>query len=154
VEDRNNGSRLVAYAGDRMSWRMRALLGRTIWDQERARHISREYVIERLGNASGVLDADETGFLKNGTHSVGVVRQYRVEWPGGSRTVGWLFLGYASAKGHARIDRRLFCVCRRNGLQRSALKGAFTVRGFSTMRFTAATRRYVSCWRNAASPKF
>src|SRR5215469_4216352 len=48
-----------------------------------------------LGDASGVLVVDETGFLKKGTHSVGVGRQYsgtagRIE----NCQVG-VFLGYA-----------------------------------------------------------
>ena len=106
--DKKNGWQLAEYAGDPAPWRMQALLGRTIWDQERARDICREYVIERLGDASGVLVVDETGFLKKGTHSVGVGRQYsgtagRIE----NCQVG-VFLGYASAKGHALIDRRLY----------------------------------------------
>src|SRR5262249_14825951 len=106
--DKENGGQLAEYAGDPAPGRMEALLGRTIWDQERARDICREYVIERLGDASGVLVVDETGFLKKGTHSVGVGRQYsgtagRIE----NCQVG-VFLGYASAKGHALIDRRLY----------------------------------------------
>jgi SRSO17 transposase len=36
----------------------------------------RGYVIEHLGDAGGVLIADETGFLKKGTRSAGVQRQY------------------------------------------------------------------------------
>ena len=47
--DKKNGWQLAEYAGDPAPWRMQALLGRTIWDQERARDICREYVIERLG---------------------------------------------------------------------------------------------------------
>jgi SRSO17 transposase len=51
---------------------------------------------------------DETGFVKKGKHSVGVGRQYsgtagRIE----NCQIG-VFLGYASAKGHALIDRRLY----------------------------------------------
>ena len=87
---------------------MQALLGRTQWDQEKARVICRDYVIERLGDPSGVLVLDETGFLKKGSHSVGVARQYsgtagRIE----NCQIG-VFLGYASPKGQALIDRRLY----------------------------------------------
>ena len=56
----------------------------------------------------GVLIADETGFLKKGTRSAGVQRQY-------SGTAGrtencqiGLFLAYASVHGHALIDRELY----------------------------------------------
>lgn len=106
--ERKNGWQLAEYAGDLAPWRMQALLGRTMWDQEKARDICRDYVIERLGDPSGVLVLDETGFLKKGRHSVGVARQYsgtagRIE----NCQIG-VFLGYAGPKGHALIDRRLY----------------------------------------------
>ena len=102
--ERKNGWQLAEYAGDPAPWRMQALLGRTQWDQEKARDICRDYVIERLGDPSGVLVLDETGFLKKGRHSVGVARQYsgtagRIE----NCQIG-VFLGYASPK-RTRSDR-------------------------------------------------
>jgi hypothetical protein len=55
-----------------------------------------------------VLVLDETGFLKKGTKSAGVQRQY-------SGTAGRIedcqigvFLGYASGHGHVLIDRALY----------------------------------------------
>src|SRR3982751_2233698 len=61
-----------------------------------------------LAEAAGGLVLDETGFLKKGTHSVGVKRQY-------SGTAGRIencqvavFLGYASRHGRALIDRALY----------------------------------------------
>jgi SRSO17 transposase len=61
-----------------------------------------------LGQPSGVLMVDETGFLKKGTKSAGVARQY-------SGTAGrrenqqiGVFLAYASAAGCAFIDRELY----------------------------------------------
>jgi SRSO17 transposase len=55
-----------------------------------------------------VLTCDETGFLKKGTGSAGVQRQYsgtagRIE----NSQVG-VFLSYASARGRALIDRRVY----------------------------------------------
>jgi len=64
--------------------------------------------MEHLGDAGAVLVLDETGFVKKGTKSAGVQRQYtgtagRVE----NSQVG-VFLGYASRHGHALIDRALY----------------------------------------------
>jgi SRSO17 transposase len=106
--ERKNGWQLAEHVGDEAPWRMQAVLGRGFWDAERARDICRDYVVERLGDLSGVLVLDETGFLKKGKHSVGVGRQYsgtagRIE----NCQIG-VFLGYASPKGHALIDRRLY----------------------------------------------
>ena len=63
---------------------------------------------EHLGEPGGVLVVDETGFLKKGAMSVGVARQYsgtagRIE----NSQVG-VFLGYATAKGRALLDRALY----------------------------------------------
>jgi DDE superfamily endonuclease len=64
--------------------------------------------VEHLGDPAGILVVDETGFLKQGTTSVGVQRQY-------SGTAGkvdncqlGVFLAYASTKGRAFIDRELY----------------------------------------------
>ena len=66
------------------------------------------YVVAQLGDADAVLVLDETGFVKKGTKSVGVQRQYsgtagRIE----NCQIG-VFLGYASRHGHALIDRALY----------------------------------------------
>ena len=66
------------------------------------------YVIEAVGCDDGVLVVDDTGFLKKGSHSVGVARQYsgtagRIE----NCQVG-VFLGYAGRYGQALIDRQLY----------------------------------------------
>jgi SRSO17 transposase len=61
----------------------------------------------------GVLIIDETGFLKKGTQSAGVARQYLLRCPTGpgrrveNCQIG-VFLAYASAQGHALIDRELY----------------------------------------------
>ena len=66
-------------------------------------------MVEHLGDAgSGVLIVDETGFLKKGTKSCGVARQY-VGTAGDTvnAQVG-VFLTYASKRGAAFIDRALY----------------------------------------------
>jgi SRSO17 transposase len=87
---------------------MQRLLRTACWDAETIRDQVRSVVVECLGDPEGVLIVDETGFLKKGTHSVGVARQYtgtagRVE----NAQVG-VFLSYASPRGRALIDRRLY----------------------------------------------
>jgi SRSO17 transposase len=78
------------------------------WDADAVRNDLRAYVVAHLGTPDGVLVADETGFLKKGTKSAGVQRQYsgtagRTE----NRQLG-VFLAYASAHGHAFLDRELY----------------------------------------------
>jgi len=105
---RKTGWQLAEQAGLSAPYRMQSLLGRSAWDAEVLRDLVRAEVVGRLGDADGVLVVDETGFLKKGTHSVGVARQYsgtagRIE----NCQVG-VFLGYASRWGQALIDRRLY----------------------------------------------
>ena len=69
----------------------------------------RSFVAARLGDPGGVLICDETGFLKKGTGSVGVQRQYsgtagRIE----NSQVGRVPVSYASPRGRALIDRRVY----------------------------------------------
>lgn len=105
---RKNGWQLAEQAGEATPDGMQRLLSTAVWDVEGVRDDLRDYVVETLGSPDGVLVLDESGFLKKGTHSVGVKRQYsgtagRVE----NCQIG-VFLGYASAKGQALIDRALY----------------------------------------------
>jgi SRSO17 transposase len=63
-------------AGDSGPWRQQALLGRGRWEADARRDVVRNYVVEHLGAEDAVLVIDETGFLKQGTASCGVGRQY------------------------------------------------------------------------------
>ena len=51
-----------------------SLLGRSSWSADALRDHVCDYVVDALGDSAGVLVVDETGFLKKGTHSVGVGR--------------------------------------------------------------------------------
>ena len=106
--ERKNGWQLAEQIGDARPWRTQAVLSQALWSQDKARALCRSYVVEHLGAPDGVLVVDETGFLKKGTRSVGVARQYtgtagRIE----NCQIG-VFLGYGSSKGHALIDRELY----------------------------------------------
>src|SRR6266545_842595 len=105
---RKNGWQLAEHAGERTPDGMQRLLATADWDPDRVRDDLRAYVVEHLGDAGAVLVVDETGFLKKGTTSVGVQRQY-------SGTAGkvdncqlGVFLAYASPRGRAMIDRELY----------------------------------------------
>jgi SRSO17 transposase len=106
--ERKNGWQLAEQAGHRHPRTIQRVLDRSAWDADAVRDDLREQVVAELGDEDGVLVVDETGFVKKGTKSCGVARQYsgtagRVE----SCQVG-VFLGYASPKGRAGIDRALY----------------------------------------------
>ena len=106
--ERKNCWWLAEQAGHRDPQAMQRLLRAAVWDADAIRDDLRSFVAARLGRPDGVLICDETGFLKKGTGSVGVQRQYsgtagRIE----NSQVG-VFVSYASAAGRALIDRRVY----------------------------------------------
>ncbi len=74
--ERKNGWQMAEEAGEATPYAMQYLLDRARWESEGLRDILRGYVCERLGDQEAVLVIDETGFVKKGTKSVGVQRQY------------------------------------------------------------------------------
>ena len=105
--ERKNGWQLAEQAGEATPDGVQRLLYNYRWDADLIRDDLRDYVVEHLGDADGVLVVDETGFLKKGGKSVGVQRQYsgtagRIE----NCQVG-VFLAYAGAKGRTLLDRDL-----------------------------------------------
>src|SRR2546423_15346722 len=105
---------LLAPLADKNSWTiaeavgdvtpdgMQRLLNCYEWDADAVREDLAGYVAEHLGDPDGVLIVDETGFLKKGTKSAGVQRQYSgtaVE----NCQLG-VFLAYASRHGRTLVD--------------------------------------------------
>ncbi len=75
--ERKNGWQLAEAIGERGAKGTQRLLNAAAWDADGVRDDLCDYVAEHLGDAaSGVLIVDETGFLKKGTKSCGVARQY------------------------------------------------------------------------------
>ena len=106
--ERKTGWMLSEEAGLATPYRIQSLLGRSSWSADALCALVRRYAVNALADPHGVLVLDETGFLKKGTHSVGVGRQYcgtagRIE----NCQVG-VFACYASRYGHTLIDRGLY----------------------------------------------
>jgi len=87
---------------------MQHLLGQATWSTDAVRNDLRTEVVAHLGEPDAVLVVDETGFLKKGSKSVGVARQY-------SGTAGrvehcqlGVFLAYATACGQTFLNRELY----------------------------------------------
>ena len=117
---RKNGWQIAEHARQLRPYGMQRLLCRAVWDQDAVRDELRSFVCQTLSAGASlrtpdadaspfpVLIIDESGFPKRGRHSAGVASQYcgisgRVE----NCQVG-VFLSYATALGHALIDRDLY----------------------------------------------
>src|SRR5580693_114020 len=106
--ERKNGWTLAEHAGETCPDGMQRLLRRADWDVDGVRDDVRGYVVEHLGERDGVLIADDTGFLKKGTRSAGVQRQYSGTAGRTENCQVGVFLAYASRFWHALIDRELY----------------------------------------------
>ena len=106
--ERKNGWQLAEHPGETGPQGVQRLLNAADWDVDAVRDDLQQYVVEHLADPDGVLVVDETGFLKKGTKSVGVHRQY--SGTAGKREncqIG-VFLSYASPKGRTFLDRELY----------------------------------------------
>ncbi len=106
--ERKNSWQLAEISGERNPYAFQHLLGRADWEPDTLRDRLRTYVTDYLSDTDAVGVIDETGFLKKGTYSAGVARQY-------SGTAGKIencqigvFLAYASKHGHTLLDRELY----------------------------------------------
>lgn len=105
---RKNAWQVAEQIGDADPYGLQYLMGRSEWDPDAVRDDLREYVVSALGDPGAVFVLDETGFLKKGTKSAGVGRQYtgtagRIE----NAQVG-VFLALHTRSGTAFIDRELY----------------------------------------------
>ena len=126
--ERKNSWQLAEIAGDSTPYGFQHLLGRADWDPDTLRDRLRTYVTDYLADPAAIGVLDETGFLKKGSHSAGVARQYsgtagRIE----NCQIG-VFLTYATSRGHTLLDRELYLPqawttdrarCRRAGIPTS-----------------------------------
>lgn len=106
--ERKNGWQMAEQVGHKAPYQFQHLLGRAQWEAGEVTQETQQYVIEALGQEDGILAVDETGFIKQGSHSVGVQVQHcsltgRLE----NCQVG-VFLAYVNPHGHSLIDRRLY----------------------------------------------
>ena len=105
---RKNCWQMAEATGQKDPQALQRLLFGAHWDADAVRDELQRFVSERFGEADGIGIVDETGFVKKGSKSVGVKRQY-------SGTAGKIencqigvFLTYYSRRGHTFLDRRLY----------------------------------------------
>ncbi|SEE72927.1 DDE superfamily endonuclease [Streptomyces sp. 2231.1] len=104
---RKNSWQLAEWAGHRDPAGMQHLLAGARWDADVVRDDVREYVGEKLG-PGGVLIIDDTGFVKKGSTSAGVGRQYTGTSGKIDNCQIGVFAAYATSRGRALVDRELY----------------------------------------------
>ncbi|MFD5271557.1 IS701 family transposase [Streptomyces sp. NPDC058335] len=105
---RKNSWQLAEHAGHATPDGLQRLLSRCRWDPDEIRDDLQAYVAERLGADGGVLIIDDTGFVKKGTTSAGVQRQYTGTAGRTENCQIGVFAAYSTTRGHALVDRELY----------------------------------------------
>jgi SRSO17 transposase len=106
--ERKNSWQLAEHAGEPTPMGMQRLLAGASWDAEAVRDELQASVAEQLGDSEAVLILDETGFPKQGSHSVGVARQYSGTTGRRENQQIGVFVAYAGRRGCALVDRALY----------------------------------------------
>src|SRR3954462_5622047 len=106
--ERKNGRQLAEAIGDAPPRGNQRVLRHALWDEEAARDLCREHVVERLGAGDAVLVVDDTAFVKKGEHSAGVARQYCGTLGRAENCQAGVFLSDGGRRGRALIARRMY----------------------------------------------
>jgi SRSO17 transposase len=98
----------IAYLAGQERKPVQNFVGAGAWDDEALMAELRRHVREELADADAVLVLDPSSFPKKGTESCGVDRQWCGRLGKLDNCQVGVFWGYASAKGRALVDRRLY----------------------------------------------
>ena len=147
-----NGWTLAERAGHVTADRMQWLLNGSVWDADRLRDAVRDYVVDHLGDADASPVIDDTQAQKKDSKSVGVAFQHCGLTGDVRNCQVMVMLSYATAAGHAFIDRRLYLpedwttdrVAERDGQDGDRLAGVTRI-GIDARRSARVGRDDVPC---------
>src|SRR2546428_212766 len=105
--DRKNAEQIAALV-DVERLVMQDFIGTAPWDHRPLIEVLVGQVVDRLGEADGIITCDPSSFPKRGTHSVGVKRQWCGHWGKVDNCQVGVFMGYVSRQDHALLDFRLY----------------------------------------------
>jgi len=98
----------IAYLYDQDRQGLQRFLGLSSWDHAPLLRTLAEQVASQLGEPDGVIVFDPSGFVKKGTKSVGVMRQWCGRVGKTENCQVAIYLGYVSTTEHALVDTRLY----------------------------------------------
>lgn len=106
VERKN--AEAIAYRQDEERQGLQTFLGTAPWDHTPLLEELGRQVGQQLGESDGVIVFDPSAFVKRGTHSVGVARQWCGRWGKVENCQVGVFMGYVSRVEQALVDMRLY----------------------------------------------
>ena len=106
--ERKNTWQMAEALGEDDPQGLQRLLYSSPWDADAVCKELQRFVVEQFGDPEGIGVLDETAFVKKGTRSVGVKRQWCSPLGKTENCQVGVFLAYVSPKGYAFLDRRLY----------------------------------------------
>jgi SRSO17 transposase len=108
VERKSVEPMALALEGPKDVRNLQRFMGQYKWDEVYIGHRHREEAAETVDAEDGVVQVDSSEFGKKGRESVGVARQYCGRLGKIENCQSGVFLSYASSRGYALLDRRLY----------------------------------------------
>jgi SRSO17 transposase len=105
---RKNAWQMAEAVGLQGPQSLQRLLNEDHWDPEAVLAELQAYVVEEFGDPEAIAVLDESAFVKKGTHSAGVQRQWCSTLGKRENCQVGVFLTYVSPQGHVFLDRRLY----------------------------------------------
>ncbi|MCL0048464.1 IS701 family transposase [Dehalococcoidia bacterium] len=105
---RKNGDTIAAVVPNTTEQRLQELLTNSTWDEEAMNYQRIRQMRDKTCVGDGVLIFDDTGFPKQGKHSVGVARQYCGAWGKVANCQVAVTCVYADSAGHWPVNTRLY----------------------------------------------
>lgn len=102
-------------------------LGEGAWDDTVILERHQSHVATDLGQDDAALIVDGSGFPKQGTHSVGVARQYCGHLSKTANCQHGVFVAYSSSEGYTFVDRRLYMPAKWFDTEHAALRDRYGV---------------------------
>lgn len=98
----------IAYLNDKDRRNLQHFMGESNWDHRPIFSEITRQVGNKFGEQNGVISIDPSGFKKYGNESVGTKRQWLGRFGKIDNGQVGIYLGYASSKGYAICDERLY----------------------------------------------
>jgi SRSO17 transposase len=106
--ERKNGWQLAEQIGNDNPYKVQHLLNRSKWDEDKSITILKDYLKNNIEDDDSILIFDETGFIKQGTKSAGVQRQYTGTSGKKDNCQVGVFAIYSNNSAYSFLDKRLY----------------------------------------------
>lgn len=95
-------------SGEKYVRPMQKFFSRSPFDESAVHQVYQKLLSTQIGEGRGMLSVDDTSFVKKGTHSAGVKRQYCGLLGKTENCQSGVFLAYAGDKGYGLVDCELY----------------------------------------------